>query len=70
MTLNKISAGAACGCAVLAAAAADIPVCTYDELSNRAVSNITNVKRALEPGEIKYLSENQLTLCMIGDSVT
>ena len=70
MTLNKFSAGAACGCAVLAAAAADIPVCTYDELSNRAVSKTTNIKRALEPGEIKYLAENQLTLCMIGDSVT
>ena len=48
----------------------EIPVCTYDKLSNEGLSRSIEVLRPLKQSEAEYLAGRQALLCMIGDSVT
>ena len=48
----------------------EIPVCTYDKLSNDGITSKLEVLRPLKAAEAEYLAGRQAILCMIGDSVT
>ncbi len=63
-----LTAGAIC--AALQLAVAEIPVCTYDKLSNEGTFLKVEPKRPLSDAEKNALAGKQPILCMIGDSVT
>ena len=66
-----ISAGVFCAALQLAAApGGEIPVCTYDKLSNDGELAKVQPKRPLSASEKEVLAGKQAVLCMIGDSVT
>ena len=65
-----IAAGALAVLQLQGGGAREIPVCTYDKLSNDEVSNTIEVLRPLKRSEAEYLAGRQALLCMIGDSVT
>ena len=66
-----ISAGVFCAALQLAAApGGEIPVCTYDKLSNDGELAKVQPKRPLSASEKEALVGKQAVLCMIGDSVT
>lgn len=71
MKNTLLTAGAICAALHLAGApAADIPVCTYDKLSNEGLLLKVEPKRPLSEAEKNALAGKQPILCMVGDSVT
>ena len=53
-----------------AAPAGELPVSTYDKLSNKGLISLPDTRRPLTEKEIAALTGRQFMLCMIGDSVT
>lgn len=70
--MNKLllAASAALTALPFAMRGVEIPVCTYDALSNDGISSKLEVRRPLSAEEKNYLAGKQAVLCMIGDSVT
>ena len=52
------------------APAKELPVSTYDKLSNAGLNTAGDTRRPLTEKEISLLLNKQAQLCMIGDSVT
>ena len=64
-------AGVACSiCGLAGAPAAEIPVCTYDKLSDDGSWAKVEPQRPLSAAEKETLAGKQPILCMVGDSVT
>ena len=65
-----LASALALGAFLQGAPAKELPVSTYDKLSNAGLSTAGETRRPLTEKEISLLLNKQAQLCMIGDSVT